>query len=108
MKISLLAILLAAGTAVAQQQQPGKFGEKVDVNLVMLDAIVTDHRGNQILGLDKDDFIVTEGGKPQSIDSVEYFTNRKLLTSPEQKAAFKVERIRDDRYYVFFFDKPPE
>lgn len=106
MKKAILALLACASTVFAQQQP--KYGEKVDVNLVMLDAIVTDAHGNQILGLDKDDFVVTENGTQQKIDSVEYFTNRKLLTSPEQKAAFKVERLRDDRYYIIFFDKPPD
>src|SRR5437867_7604363 len=100
-----LALLLAASTAVAQQQT-GKFGEKVDVNLVLLDAVVTDSRGNQILGLDKDDFVVKENGVAQPIDSVDYFTNRQLLNEPESKAAFKVERVHDQRYFVFFFDKP--
>jgi VWFA-related protein len=100
-----IASLLFATAALAQQPQ---YGEKIDVNLVMLDAIVTDSRGNQILGLDKDDFVVTENGVTQKIDSVEYFTNRRLLDSPEQKAAFKVERVRDDRYYVIFFDKPSD
>ncbi len=100
-----IAVLAFATSALAQQPQ---YGEKVDVNLVMLDAIVTDSRGHQILGLGKDDFIVKENGTGQTIDSVEYFTNRTLLTSPEEKAAFKVDRLRDDRYYIFFFDKPPE
>src|SRR5437867_4308325 len=102
-----LALLLAASTAVAQQQT-GKFGEKVDVNLVLLDAVVTDSRGNQILGLDKNDFVVKENGIPQEIDSVDYFTNRRLLNSPESKAAFKVERVHDQRYFIFFFDKPSD
>ena len=101
-----LALLFAAGTVAAQQQQPGKFGEKVDVNLVLLDAVVTDSRGNQILGLDKNDFVVKENGVEQPISSVDYFTNRQLLDSPESKAAFKVEQVHDQRYFVFFFDKP--
>ena len=103
---TMIALLALAAPAVAQE--PPRYGEKVDVNLVMLDAIVTDNRGNQILGLDKNDFVVTENGTPQDIDSVEYFTNRKLLTSPEEKAAFKVDRLRDDRYFIFFFDKPAD
>jgi VWFA-related protein len=103
---NVIALLAFAATAVFAQQP--QYGEKVNVNLVMLDTIVTDSHGNQILGLDKDDFVVKENGVPQKIDSVEYFTNRKLLTSPESKAAFKVERLRDDRYYIIFFDKPSE
>ena len=100
--------ILAVTVSAAAQQAPAPYAEKVDVNLVMLDAVVTDTRGNQILGLDKDDFVVSENGRPQNIDSVEYFTNRQLLTSPEQNAAFKVERVRGDRYFIIFFDKPPD
>lgn len=104
----LAPILLALLAFPLHAQESQKFGEKIDVNVVLLDAIVTDHRGNQILGLGPDDFDVRENGTPQKIDSVEYFTNRTLLTSPEEKAAFKVERVREDRYFVFFFDKPQD
>jgi VWFA-related protein len=100
--ISLL--FVAAVTASAQQTEP--FKAKVDVNLVLLDAVVTDARGNQILGLGKDDFIVKENGVPQNIESVDYFTTRKLLNGPENAAPFKVERVHDERYLIIFFDKP--
>jgi len=96
---ALLAVPLLA------QNQP-KFGEKLEVNAVLVDAVVTDHTGHQILGLDKNDFIVRENGVPQQIESIDYFTNRRLLTAPEQQAAFKVERVREERYFIFFFDKP--
>jgi VWFA-related protein len=95
--LSLLALPLAA-------QQP--FEERIDVNVVLLDVIVTDTRGNQILGLTKDDFIVKENGAPQALDSVDYFTNRRLLDTREQNAPFQVEKIRNERYFIFFFDKP--
>jgi VWFA-related protein len=84
------------------------FGEKVDVNVVLLDAIVTDAKGNQILGLDKDDFIVKENGVAQTVESVDYFTNRRLLNANEQNAPFRSERVREERYFIFFFDKPSE
>jgi len=101
-----LALFLAATTVAAQQTQTPKFVEKVNVNLVLLDAVVTDSHGNQILGLDKNDFVVKENGVQQPVDSVEYFTNRELLNEPENKAPFSVERVHDQRYFVFFFDKP--
>ena len=100
-----LLILMAAPLLAQQPQNPPPFGEKVDVNLVQLDAVVTDSRGNQMLGLGKDDFVVRENGQPQTVDSVDYFTNRRLITSPEAAANFKVERVHDDRYLIFFFDK---
>ena len=91
----IVAAALLAAPLLAQT--PPKFGEKVEVNAVLVDAVVTDHTGHQILGLDKDDFIVRENGVPQQIESIDYFTNRRLLTAPEQQAAFKVERVREER-----------
>lgn len=105
--ITLLMIVAAPLLAQQPQQKPSPqpFGERVDVNLVQLDAIVTDSRGNQMLGLGKDDFIVTENGMALPVDSVDYFTNRRLINAPESAAAFKVERVHDERYLIFFFDK---
>ena len=104
--VSILSILLSGSALIAQQPAQPAFGERVDVNAVLVDAIVTDSRGNQILGLDKNDFIVAENGVPQTVDSLDYFTTRKLLNAKETSAPFKVEQVREERYIVFFFDKP--
>lgn len=102
----LVALLALTLPAFPQQQQP--FQEEIDVNAVLLDVIVTDSRGNQILGLGPDDFIVKENGVTQPVDSVDYFTNRRLLDATEENAPFKVERVREERYFIFFFDKPSD
>jgi len=107
-RIAAILALLLAFPLTAQQSATPQFGEKVDVNLVLVDAIVTDPQGHQILGLDKDDFIVTENGEPQKIESIDYFTNRRLLNAREGTVPFKAERVREDRYFVFFFDKPDQ
>lgn len=104
--LSVLLILTSFGASAQQQPQPPAFGEKLDVNVVLLDAIVTDSSGHQILGLDKNDFVVKENGVEQPIDAVDYFTNRQLLTEQEKNAPFKVEQVREKRYFIFFFDKP--
>lgn len=100
---SFIVLLALAAPAFAQNT----FGEKIDVNVVLIDAIVTDDKGNQILGLDKNDFIIRENGVPQTIESVDYFTNRRLLDAPEGQAPFNVERVREERYFLFFFDESP-
>jgi VWFA-related protein len=100
---ALATAVLAALPLAAQQPA---LHEKIDVNLVLLDATVTDHTGHQILGLDKDNFVVTENGVAQRIDSVAYYTNRTLVTSTEESAPFKNEHIVSDRYFVVFLDKP--
>ena len=99
--LSVSVLLLALSLATFAQT----IQERVDVDVVLVDATVTDTRGNQILGLGPDDFIVRENGVEQKVDSVDYFTNRRLLTSPEEKAAFKVERVREERYFILFFDE---
>lgn len=101
---TILSILLLAAMPLAAQAPA--LQEKVDVNLVLVDVTVTDRKGNQILGLDKNDFVIREGDDEQKVDSVDYFTNRRLLDSPESKAAFKVERVREERNFIFFFHKP--
>src|SRR5205085_5395108 len=101
-----LAIFFALLALPLVAQEPPKFGENVEVNVVLIDAVVTDNTGHQILGLDKNDFVVTENGVPQPIESVDYFTNRKLLNAREESAPFKVERVHEERYFVFIFDKP--
>lgn len=100
-----IAVLVLALPAVAQQQP---FQEKIDVNAVLIDAIVTDSSGHQILGLTRDDFVVKEDGVEQQIDSVDYRTNLRLLNAREENAPFKVERIDEGRYFVLFFDKPED
>jgi len=49
----------------AAEQPPITF--KVEVNYVEIDAIVTDQQGNFVRNLTKDDFVVTEQGKPQTV-----------------------------------------
>src|SRR5207237_5714684 len=48
--------LLAASATFAQDNTTTQFGEKITVNTVLIDAVVTDRSGNQMLGLSKDDF----------------------------------------------------
>jgi VWFA-related protein len=111
MKRFLILVALGALTLPAfsqQQQSLPSLSEQIDVNAVLLDVIVTDRKGNHILGLSADDFVIEENGVQQTVDSVDYFTNRRLLTEREEQAPFKVEHVREDRYFIFFFDKPDD
>ena len=99
-------MLFVAFLALAFPAFSQEFQERIDVTAVLIDAIVTDPRGNQILGLTKDDFVVRENGVEQQIESVDYRTNLRLLDAREETAPFKVERVNEGRYFVLFFDKP--
>jgi len=97
-------LLLAFPVMVVAQES--RVTERVDVNVVRVDATVTDSRGNQILGLEKGDFVVKENGVEQAVETLDYFTNRRLLTAPEGSAGFKVERVKEERYFIIFLQKP--
>jgi VWFA-related protein len=97
-----------AGAATAQdnpQQQP-QFGERIEVREVLLDALVTDPRGNVIVGLGKDDFVVRENGKPVDLTGVTFYSNRRLLQgSPVlAKKGIRIDQVPEDRYFILFFN----
>ncbi|MEM8961893.1 MAG: VWA domain-containing protein, partial [Acidobacteriota bacterium] len=70
--VGLVALVLALVTpAVAQDEQPGVFGEVIDVRVINLEVVVTDRDGNRVTGLSPDDFILTIDGREAP---VEYFT----------------------------------
>lgn len=68
-----LSFLFAASHAQTDQQQPAPPPTlRVTSNLVFLDVTVLDKKGQPVVsGLTKDDFTITEDGKPQNIFSFE-------------------------------------
>lgn len=62
----LFVLSAVALSAQAPAQQPA-VTFKVEINYVEIDAVVTDAQGNFVRGLTKEDFQVTEEGKPQTI-----------------------------------------
>ena len=66
---------------------------KVEINYVEIDAVVTDQQGNFVRNLTKDDFLVSEQGKPQSVSVFS------LVDIPIEKAdppLFKAKVIEPD------------
>ncbi|MBN2321686.1 MAG: VWA domain-containing protein [Acidobacteria bacterium] len=79
----LPAVLFLSTLATAQTEQPkttqnsdeaGVF--RVDVNLVQVDAVVTDKEGRPVTDLTAEDFVILQDGKPQEI------TNFSLVRLP--------------------------
>jgi VWFA-related protein len=66
-----IAGLLALSTLLAQTPAPD-FVLRFEVNLVQVDAIVTDSHGRHIPGLKAEDFEVLQDGKPQKITHFSY------------------------------------
>lgn len=66
-------LALAAGAvpplAATQDQPSPPVVFRSGVEAVQIDAVVTDRRGNLVTGLTADDFEISEGGRPQAIES---------------------------------------
>lgn len=110
-RAAALALVAAWGlsqTVVAQtepQDPQAEFRGEVDVNEVLLDVLVTDNRGNVIIGLGKDDFVVRENGKPVELTGVTFYSNRRLENPGElAKKGVQVDRVPEDRYFVLLFE----
>ena len=82
----------APTTAPAPQQAPAGV-IKVQSNIVLVDAVVTDKKGNYVRDLEAKDFHVYEDGKEQPITSFSQGAEGARPQGPNQK-----------RYMVLFFD----
>jgi len=84
----LLAVSLLAAALWAQEQVPPPDSSAADVihinvNLVQIDAVVTDAKGNHVPTLKASDFEVLQDGKPQAITNFSYVS----LKAPTAVAA---------------------
>jgi VWFA-related protein len=95
-----------APPAAAQEEPPRpEFEERVEVTEVLLDVLVTDRRGNVVLGLGAEDFVVEEDGEPVELTDVTFYSNRRFLESAERAAELGIEpaAVPTSRYFILFF-----
>ncbi|HXO22610.1 MAG TPA: VWA domain-containing protein [Thermoanaerobaculia bacterium] len=110
--LAVLVLLPVLGSAAVAERSAGssapppRFQDQANVNEVLLDVLVTDPQGHVIVGLDKNDFVVRENGKPVPLTGVTFYSNRRFLESDEAVAArrLNVDRVTENRYFVLFFD----
>lgn len=94
-------------TSSAQSPQ-ANFPAKVEV--VKVDAVVTDKEGNPIEGLTRDDFTIEEDGQPQSIESFEAIVVRRPAKGPpparpvEPVSSNQEAPSSPERTFVIVFD----
>jgi len=129
----LMLLLLAAGianvgaavSAAAQQNQeapeikseetPATFTVRAQRNEVLVRVVVRDAKGNAVGGLTKDDFRLSDNGKPQSVTvfTVEHFKATPAgapptPVAPSAKSTEPTEAVPalelPQRYVAFFFD----
>jgi VWFA-related protein len=85
----LMAVLMGASFTRAQETPPAVPAFPAVVELITVDAVVLDRDGRPVPGLTRDDFAVSEDGKPQTIATFEAFD----LRGPA--AAREVPRLPD-------------
>lgn len=81
----LAAGLLLLGSGLGQE--PPDATIRITVNLVQVDAVVTDSKGRQVPGLEAKDFEVLQDGKPQKITHCSYIP---LARAPASRPATPV------------------
>lgn len=118
--IALAALLWAstdsAPIAAQQEVADATFGEVVEVQLVNVEAWVTDAKNNPVIGLTLDDFEVLEDGKPVEIthfSEIGAETLRSIVETPPQEEKlpppFTLEPVEKPHYspayLVLYFDQ---
>jgi VWFA-related protein len=82
----------------AAQRPQDTFQERIQVREVLLDVLVTDKRGNPVVGLGPQDFVVTEEGEPREVTGVTYYGGVSELSGSGVQG-----ETRTDRYFILFF-----
>jgi len=105
-----LAVVLA-GAAVAsgqdaRDQERPEFGERIEVEEVLLDVLVTDARGNPVLGLAPDDFVVEEDGEAVALTGATFYSSSELIGGAEGVAArgAAIDTVPRDRYFILLLE----
>ena len=108
--ISTTTLLVAlTGVAIAAPQTP-RFGERVNVRRIIVDARVLDDRGNPVIGLSADDFKVRVDGKPGRVETATWVGDRpsELDEAPIPSAPVSAGGRALGRLVVFLFQKDLE
>ena len=116
----ILASLLGALAPVVRAQEPPQQPEgpvttlKLTTNLVAVQAVVLDNRGEPVRGLSKDDFALRQDGKPQEI---RYFSQDSTLpltlalmvdTSSSQRVFLEDEVRASERFFRVMLTRPSD
>lgn len=104
LSVALAAVLAAA--AAPPTTQDIRIREHVEVRRVLLDVRVVDSRGDPILGLTPDDFLVSVDGRPAELESVEWVSGTEPYAEglpPDQAAEAGAPAAPAGRLIVYFF-----
>lgn len=77
---------------------------RFDVNLVQIDAVVTDKQGNRISDLTRDDFEVLQDGHPQTVTHLSYVRGSRPPVNGNPRANGQLDASEVARTIVVFLD----
>jgi Mg-chelatase subunit ChlD len=125
---TILAAFVSLSAQQPQQQRPDdnqKFRFKTGIDLINVNATVTDASGRFVPGLRKEDFSIFEDGKPQQVthfsservpvslgivlDTSQSMEGEKIVAAREALNRFLFDLLdRDDEVFVYRFDSIPD
>jgi hypothetical protein len=116
-KIALIAVVLLLHYSALAQSQPPKPSPtppqpvneddvvRIDLNLVQVDAVVTDKNGRQVTNLNASDFSIIENGKSYLVDYCTYVSLADSVTKTDPRAG-PPSVAELGRTFVFLVDNP--
>lgn len=110
--LAALALLLpgTVPTGSAQEAPRAEFEEELAVTEVLLDVLVTDSKGNVVIGLGPDDFVVRDQGEVVDLTSASFYSNRRFVASSRlaERANIDPDLVPSDRVFILFIhdDRP--
>ncbi len=110
--LALAVSAIGAGTASGQDTEPAdgqdkpQFGERMEVEEVLLDVLVTDKKGNAVVGLTPADFTVEEDGEPVELTGATFYSSSELLGDPAELEArgADIDVQPRDRYFILLIE----
>lgn len=95
--LGALAVVLVFLSPIARAQDSPTFEGLVEVSEVLIDVLATDEDGGAVLGLDKEDFVVEEDGRPVVLTDVSHYSTRYT------DEVLRRGEVPSSRYLILFF-----
>lgn len=104
--LALVAIVALTANAqeVDQDEPQGEFTGEIGVTEVLLDVLVTDSKGNVVIGLGPEDFEVKDQGEVVDLTSASFYSNRRFVQSSQlaKRAGIDQDVVPSDRIFIIF------
>jgi VWFA-related protein len=96
--------VLALGVFPLGAQDIPRFGEMIEVRRAQAEVVVTDARGNPVVGLQPSDFLLFEGGQPVEITNFSEVRDDRIITPTGMATRGADSSAAPERRIVIFID----